>query len=76
MPRPCAHVSERLLLAGAETRFPFLRENLRNRPAGRLDDDCVKVGERQTQPLGEQSADGRLAAARRPVEEQVSHGRR
>ena len=74
--RPRAHVGERLLLAGAEPRLPFLREDLRDRPAVRLDDDGVKVRERQAEPRGEQAADGRLAAAGRPVEEQVAHGRR
>ena len=73
MPRPRAHVGKRLFLAGAETRFPFLRENLRDRTAVRLDDDGVEIGERQAEPRGEQPTDGRLAAARRPVEEQVAH---
>ena len=67
MPRPRGHVRKSLLLAGAKTRFPFLREDLRDRTPGRLDDHGVEVGERQTEPRGEQSSDGRLATARRPV---------
>ena len=67
MPRPRGHVHKSLLLAGAKTRFPFLREDLRDLMPGRLDDHGVEVGERQTEPHGEQSADGRLATARRPI---------